>query len=152
MSGPGWCISRAHDAAVYSDDTWYCTSGETASGWSGITPSPSVRHIAGVGSSPLVRYEGSGMYFVDETGEGLSLEILPDVRIVGDPFQKGDGVSPVTLLDESTPHPLSIRLARWEKADASLYAVHDGERTFLYDISGTQALTLAPGRYLILQK
>lgn len=150
MAGEGWCISREHNAAVYSDASWYCTSGETASGWSGITPSPTVRHIRGVGNSPLVSYGGNGLYFIDETDEGLSVELMPDVTVVGDPFAKGDGVTPVTELDSTVPHPVSILLERWKERASAVYSIQDGQKVFVKTIKGTQALTLAPGRYLIV--
>jgi hypothetical protein len=48
-----------------------------------------LRHIAGVGSSSLVRYGGNGAYFLDRIAEGRwRLEVYPDVLYVGDPFAK----------------------------------------------------------------
>lgn len=110
MKGENWCISRSHDAAVYSDADWYCHSGETASGWSGLEPSPTVRHIRGVGDSPLVHYTGNGLYFIDIQRDSLTVELLPDVQVVGDPFFKPDYLAPVTLLDGETAHDFVLRL------------------------------------------
>ncbi|HEY4335633.1 MAG TPA: membrane or secreted protein [Puia sp.] len=46
-----------------------------------------LRHIAGVGSSPVVRYAGSGAYFLDRVGEGMwRLEVMPDAVTLRDPF------------------------------------------------------------------
>ncbi|MGN0213046.1 MAG: hypothetical protein ACI4AN_08925 [Muribaculaceae bacterium] len=48
-----------------------------------------LEEVAGVGNSPIVRYAGTGAYFIDRIGDGLwRLEILPDVFIVADPFGK----------------------------------------------------------------
>lgn len=45
--------------------------------------------IAGVGSSPLVNYEGSGAYFLDKLEDGVwRLELMPDAVLVSDPFAK----------------------------------------------------------------
>lgn len=45
--------------------------------------------IAGYGNSPIIRYEGTGAYFMDELEEGLwRLEIMPDAVQIQDPFAK----------------------------------------------------------------
>jgi len=46
-----------------------------------------LEHLAGVGSSPLVTYEGTGAYFLDRLEAGVwRLEVMPDAIIVKDPF------------------------------------------------------------------
>ena len=48
-----------------------------------------LKHIAGVGNSPVVKYEGTGAYFLDETSDGVwTLEVMPDVIEIDDPFKK----------------------------------------------------------------
>ncbi len=45
--------------------------------------------IAGVGSSPIVQYPGTGAYFIDKIEEAVwRLEIMPDILITEDPFSK----------------------------------------------------------------
>jgi hypothetical protein len=47
-----------------------------------------LRRIAGYGSSPVVRYEGEGVYFLDRVRPGLwRLEVYPDAVPVRDPFE-----------------------------------------------------------------
>jgi hypothetical protein len=52
-------------------------------------PDPSaLRRIAGYGSSPTVRYEGEGVYFLDKVRLGVwRLEVYPDAVPVRDPFE-----------------------------------------------------------------
>lgn len=46
-----------------------------------------LKHVAGVGSSALVHYDGTGAYFLDQVKPGVwRLEVLPDVFQVADPF------------------------------------------------------------------
>ena len=48
-----------------------------------------LKHIAGVGSSPVVKYEGTGAYFLDKISDATwRLEIMPDVVQVSDAFEK----------------------------------------------------------------
>lgn len=49
----------------------------------------SLKEIAGCGSSPVVKYEGTGAYFVDRLEDGVwRLEVMPDVLWTKDPFEK----------------------------------------------------------------
>ncbi|MBM6945297.1 MULTISPECIES: hypothetical protein [Bacteroides] len=48
-----------------------------------------LKAIAGCGSSPVVDYEGTGMYWLDRLEEGVwRLEVMPDAMQVSDPFAK----------------------------------------------------------------
>jgi hypothetical protein len=47
-----------------------------------------LRRIAGYGSSPVVQYDGEGVYFLDRVREGVwRLEVYPDAVPVDDPFE-----------------------------------------------------------------
>lgn len=46
-----------------------------------------LKHLAGVGQSPVIRYDGTGAYFLDQLEDGVwRLEVLPDVLTVQNPF------------------------------------------------------------------
>ncbi len=48
-----------------------------------------LKHIAGVGNSPVIRYEGTGAYFLDKISNGSwRLEVMPDAILLSDPFAK----------------------------------------------------------------
>ena len=45
--------------------------------------------ICGLGSSKIIKYDGTGAYFLDKLDKGVwRLEVLPDQVIVNDPFKK----------------------------------------------------------------
>ena len=49
-----------------------------------------LKHIAGVGSSGIVEYEGTGIYFMDKVANGRwTLEVYPDIMEIDDPFKSG---------------------------------------------------------------
>lgn len=55
--------------------------------------------IAGVGSSPVINYNGTGAYFLDRVGEGIwRLEVMPDAIQVNDPFGKASPKKTVTKI------------------------------------------------------
>ncbi|MBD3174183.1 MAG: cellulase family glycosylhydrolase [Armatimonadia bacterium] len=68
----------ADDAFIYSTDT------------TSVPPSPeNLALIAGVGSSPLIEYEGTGAYFLHHVAPGVwRLEVYPDAAWVDDPFRR----------------------------------------------------------------
>jgi hypothetical protein len=69
-----------------------------------------LRHIAGVGSSPVLRYGGYGAYFLDRVGEGIwRLEVMPDAVTVRDPFAKPAPDREVVRIQwESEPMSISL--------------------------------------------
>ena len=77
----------------YEDDLSLYNSGDKFYHSNKTTKQPkeaaSLKQIAGVGSSPIVDYSGTGAYFLDEINPGLwRLEVMPDVVITSDPFEK----------------------------------------------------------------
>ncbi len=79
-------VSYDEDLSEMVDDTVFLYSNDTR------TPAPSparLRRVAGVGSSPVVTYAGTGAYFLDRLADGVwRLEVYPDVAWVVDPFTR----------------------------------------------------------------
>lgn len=64
--------------------------------------------IAGCGSSPVVRYEGTGAYFIDRLEDGVwRLEVMPDAIIVNDPFAKPSLEKEVVTIAYGAGHGLA---------------------------------------------
>lgn len=82
-------ISFEEDLSVYNSPEKFIYTNDTDTRPVDIA---SLRQIAGHGSSPVVKYEGSGAYFLDAIGDtgAWRLELLPDVTIVDDPFGNTD--------------------------------------------------------------
>jgi hypothetical protein len=79
-------VSYENDSSELNADDAYINAGP-----SGTAPKKpgALRRVAGVGSSPLVEYEGSGAYFLDQISPGLwRLEVYPDQVQVRDPFEQ----------------------------------------------------------------
>jgi hypothetical protein len=78
-------ISAEEDLAELVARDAFIYTGNTRS----TPPDPAaLTRIAGVGSSPLVRYEGAGVYFLDKLHPGTwRLEVYPDAVPVNDPFE-----------------------------------------------------------------
>jgi hypothetical protein len=102
-----------------------------------------LQHIAGVGSSPLVQYQGSGAYFLDKQQDGLwLLEVYPDATVLDDPHQNS------SLKREAVRLSVSQRDIRLKLADLGQSFVlkrADGQQ--IQAQNGTVAVQ--PGRYVV---
>ena len=77
-----------------------------------MPPEPAaLRRIAGYGSSPVVSYEGEGIYFLDKVRPGLwRLEVYPDAVPVADPFEPPNPEKIVTRAIRRS-WPMTVRLS-----------------------------------------
>ena len=79
-------VSFEEDRSEMVTDTafFYSNGSETR------PPAPEeLRRVAGVGSSPVVMYDGTGAYFLDRLADGVwRLELYPDAAWVVDPFTR----------------------------------------------------------------
>ena len=78
-------VSYEEDLSVANSDTCFYYSNNT-------TDLPknaqTLKHIAGVGNSELVKYDGTGAYFLDKIKDGIwKLEVYPDAVWLCDPFK-----------------------------------------------------------------
>lgn len=143
-----YVISKSHNAVIYSDKDYFYHSAPINDTWNPLPPSDKVKHIAGIGSSPIVEYDGTGFYRIDQKGDYLYITIMPDVNIVGDQFRRASGI--VTELDYTTTKHIKIKLADWQKQPGTIYKIENDTESKLSTISGTAALNLKPGRYVIV--
>ncbi len=108
-----------------------------------------LKHIAGVGSSPIVQYEGTGAYFLDKISNDLwELEVMPDVIYVRDPFERASPNKEVTQI-------------KWNKNRMKLFieglgknyvvrAVNKGNTYKTEEgINLEEGFSIAPGKYVI---
>ena len=74
------------------------------------TQAAKLQHVAGVGSSPVVSYGGTGAYFLDRLAPGVwRLEVMPDAVPIRDPFEKASLSKPVTqILWNAQPLRISL--------------------------------------------
>ncbi|MCM1225348.1 MAG: cellulase family glycosylhydrolase, partial [Lachnospiraceae bacterium] len=70
----------------------------------------SLTELAGVGSNPLVKYHGTGVWFLDRLDDSVwRLEVMPDVVLTEDPFKKPSLNREVGEIINAT-HPMEIDL------------------------------------------
>jgi hypothetical protein len=102
-----------------------------------------LQQIAGVGSSPLVQYQGSGAYFLDKQQDGLwQLEVYPDATELDDPHQNS------SLKREAVRLSVNQRDIRLKLADlGQSFVVQRADGTQMQAQNGT--VSVQPGRYIV---
>jgi len=83
--GPFHVSFEEDRSEMVTDTEFYYSNGSNS-----VPPSPAdLEHVAGVGTSAVVTYDGTGAYFLDRLGDGIwRLELYPDVAWVHDPFTR----------------------------------------------------------------
>jgi len=105
-----------------------------------------LRHVAGVGSSRVVQYGGSGAYFLDQLAPGVwRLEVMPDAVPVRDPFATAS-LSKVVTRIEWNEQPLTLSLADLGPA-FQLKGLNEGNAAQAQASGGR--LLVRPGAYLL---
>ncbi len=101
-------VSYEEDSSEMVTDTKFLHANSTET----EPPKPSaLEKVVGIGSSPIVSYEGNGAYFLDRLSPGVwRLELYPDAVTVRDPFarQTGPRTNAVRLIARGWP--MTVRL------------------------------------------
>lgn len=105
-----------------------------------------LEHVAGVGNSAIVKYAGSGAYFIDRLTPGVwRLEVMPDVIYIRDPFERASPKKMVTAIQWNV-HSMQLFLPDLGKG-FSIKGLNEGN--IFSANAGEEAFTLAPGTYLL---
>ncbi|MEL6672446.1 MAG: membrane or secreted protein [Bacteroidota bacterium] len=108
-----------------------------------------LQHITGRGNSPLVRYEGTGAYFLDQLESGQwRLEVMPDVLTVGNPYGRNSLEKKVAEIAWNT-RSMQVNLDDLGK-DFALTPLNPGN-DFHPAVNG-QSFSIRPGVYLVSRK
>lgn len=134
-------VSARRDLAMLNDgERYYHTNNTDAAP---LLPSR-LRAVAGAGSSPLVTTDGTGAYFADRLPGGVwRIEVMPDVVLTADPFNRPSLSRPVGYTLADRPVTLTLNLPGLPEG----FVV---SRVGSEDLTSAQArtVTLRPGVWL----
>jgi hypothetical protein len=136
-------VSYENDLAEMKTEKKFIYTNHTKS----VPPAPEkLEEIAGFGNSPVVSYEGSGVYFLDKIEQGLwRLEVMPDAIWVGNPFGRNSLGKEVAVVNWRS-WPMTIHLPDLGK-DFNIKPVNNGN-VFNPKVEST-TFSIAPGTYLL---
>ena len=105
--------------------------------------------ITGVGNSPFVNYEGSGLYFIESSENGgLRLNILPDVEFLRPHWKEVHNGKLVVKLDSSNEHRFELTLPDFVDT-YWIYRKEVWRWKFIKRVNGGICFDAQPGEYLI---
>lgn len=105
-----------------------------------------IEEVAGVGSSPIVTYEGTGAYFIDKIGANVwRVEVMPDVFITADPFAKPSPNRKVAVT-LNREHPMTLKLPGLS-GNYGYKGVNEGNDAEGKAVNGT--FGVKPGVYIV---
>ncbi|WP_445664941.1 membrane or secreted protein [Fodinibius sp. AD559] len=136
-------VSHKKGLSQFNADTSFFYSNDTETA---PKDAQALKHVAGVGSSPLVSYEGAGAYFLDKISDGIwRLEVMPDAIQIRDPFD-------VVALDkrltwiEWKSHNMIIDLPDLGNS-FQVKGINEGNDQQIQAKDGS--FTISPGAYLV---
>ena len=138
-------VSYLQDLSVLnSGDTFFYSNNTIAKP---IAPEQ-LKSIAGCGSSPIVSYEGTGAYLIDQLEDGVwRLEVMPDAVQIQDPFEKPSLDKEVVTIAWNEWN-MNIKLSQLGE-NFKVAAINRGN-TFNKISNGT-SIAIKPGVYLLTQ-
>lgn len=147
--GSNFAISKSRDISIFSSAEKFYHAGDVTE-WCPLNVSDEVKSIAAVGSSRLVGYSGTGLYFIDERDGELFVTTEPDHQWLGEPWNSRLQTK-ISALDFDTPHEMSIRLKAWKEGQYTLYRLSNGTRQKVGVLDGLEKMSLSPGDYVIVR-
>ncbi len=138
-------VSYHHDLSLMNSEKEYFYSNTTS-----IAPKAvdQLEHIAGVGNSPLITYEGTGAYFLDKVANGVwRLEVMPDAVIIDDPFGRASPQREVSRLIW-TQQQMTIKLPELGPSFSIRALAGEADRSGPSK-AASSACDLSPGVYLL---
>lgn len=105
-----------------------------------------LKHIAGVGSSPIVSYSGTGAYFLDQIEIGVwRLEVMPDAIFIRDPFERSSPKKEVVRIQWST-NQMKVEIPDLSE----IFSVRGINENNTYSTSSTTGeFSIPPGTYIL---
>jgi hypothetical protein len=108
-----------------------------------------LQHIAGVGSSHVVTYNGRGAYFLDKLEDGIwRLEVMPDAVNIRDPFERPSLEKEVTRIQWENQE---IKIQLPDLSNNFLIKGINPENNFTA-IANENNFSVYPGTYLLTKK
>ena len=139
-------INYLNDLAEYNSDQKFIYTNNTSSK---PKDEDKLTQIAGFGNSEVVKYEGTGAYFLDKIARGIwRLEVMPDAVWVANPFGRNSLQKTVGVIKWDTWN-MNIQLKELG-SEFKIEAIDNGNN-FSAKVKET-SFSIAPGTYVISKK
>lgn len=139
-------ISYTEDLAEWVTNEKFFYSNNTSSQPTVLTQ---LKEIAGCGSSPVVKYTGTGAYFLDQLSDGVwRLEVMPDAYWIEDPYSPVNPNKPKAVVKHASQQ-ITISLPDLG-SDYTAQPLNSGN--IHKPVLENGRLAILPGAYLLKRK
>ena len=139
-------ISYEKDLAIYNSEEEFIYTNTNAQQPKNIS---ALQKIAGAGNSELIKYEGTGAYFLDKLEDGdWRLEVMPDAILIDNPFGKNNLEKTVAVINW---HKWNMTVSMPDLGENFIARSLNVANNFKPVIKGN-SLTIEPGTYLLIRK
>lgn len=136
-------VEYKKDLALYNTDSTYIYTNATTIEPKNIN---TLTKIAGYGDSPIVTYDGSGAYFLDQINEGVwRLEVMPDAVWVDNPFGRNSPHKTVAVIKWET-HNMQLN-EQLVNSNFTITPINEGN--IYQPVKTNDAFTIKPGTYIL---
>jgi len=150
-STSNYAYSYRNNISVFSDSSHYCSSGNILDSCS-VKPRPTLKHIFGCGSSPLVEYSGNGIYTVSVSDHELDILLQPDVKYLIELWDSKDRKRiPATLFVNEEFRTMKVHLEGWDTGDYTLFEIV-GDKKVRMGTTRETSFFAKPGHYRVVRK
>jgi hypothetical protein len=146
--GPA-AVSFRRDLALFCSETVFMHSGPVSEWCPLPLRTDRVSTVFGVGSSPLLGYDGTGAYSMSVGRDAIDLLINPDAEFIRPPWDRQTGPSweRVCRLTDDRPHRIEVRVPGWDTIRVE--RVDGAEAIAVPAEPGKPAFRGTPGHYRI---
>lgn len=139
-------ISYEKDLALYNGPDTFINTNHTTT--KPVSPKD-LKHIAGYGNTPIVKYQGTGAYFLDKLEEGVwRIELMPDVVHIKNPFGTNNLKEKLAVIKHQK-RGMQVQLPGLGK---DFQVIHLNQANELKSIAKSSSFEITPGAYLLIKK
>lgn len=143
-----YAFSFKNNLGVYSSADKYFYSGDILK-WNPLAPRQNLKEIKGYGNSPLVNYDGTGIYSVEISDKMIRISIQPDATWLIEPWLQPNAGKMITSLDYNAKHIFELFLKKWEADKCIVYKVDGGGEKEIAFLDNKLKFNSTPGDYII---
>jgi hypothetical protein len=145
-----YSYSYKRNLSAFTSDDKYYYSGDICN-WTGLNQVRKPSEVIGYGCSPLIKYDGSGLYFLKISDKGARLSIEPDARWDSEPWLQSKYNKIVTSLDYNTKHSFELKLDGINLRKCAVYRLEGKEKKRVTLQEDLLKFDVLPGEYLIIK-
>jgi hypothetical protein len=143
-----YAFSYKNNLGVFSSAEKYFYSGDVME-WNPLAPQQSVKEINGYGNSPLVKYDGTGIYSLKISDKMISITIQPDATWLIEPWLQPKAGKMITSLDYNATHIFELDLKKWKASKCIVYKIDGNNKKEIALLDNKLKFNTTPGDYII---